>query len=251
MTKTESPVRSSDAPIIREFSMKRIVVSLIVTAVGFGTFTHPASAQAIQSIKKYANCSQLNKVHPGGIARSDMAAKSATLSGYLKPTVSKSAYEASKKYGDYAGTGFSCPKFGKSTLGTIKFKTDWGYITARKVHRPKNGICVYVPIVVDVRNASKINSIYSFGIKITLEDDFENIIGYQEWSGATNESLEAKNGKFNTSLKVCKARHSWKHFSGNRDFAVQPISSENWYWLNSYSWLRNEFQGRSDFEFKK
>jgi hypothetical protein len=229
--------------------MKKALAVVSIVALGFGLNTVNVSAKPIIFEKVFANCTSLNKSYPGGVAMSASAAKSATLSGYLAPTVSKSAYDSSKKYGDNFGTGFSCPKFGKTSLGTIQLKADWGYITARKTKRPMNGICVFVPLVIDVRNASKINQ--SFGITIALEDDFENIIGYQEWSGATNNSSEARNGKFNTSLKVCKSRHKWKHFSGNRDQSVEPIGSENWYWLNSYSWLGTRFQGASDYEFKK
>jgi hypothetical protein len=229
--------------------MRKIIVLAISLALGLTSSNVSTSAKPIIYEKVFANCSALNKSHPGGVAISASAAKSATLSGYLAPTVSKSAYEASKKYGDNFGTGFSCPKFGKTNLGTVKLKADWGYITARKTKRPINGICVFVPLVIEVRNASKINQTY--GITIKLEDDFENVLGYQEWAGATNNSSEARNGKFNTSLKVCKSRHKWKHFSGNRDVSVEPIGSDNWYWLNSYSWLGTRFQGASDFEFKR
>jgi hypothetical protein len=237
------------AKIPQEATMKKILVMGSLLSLFFTPNIVATSAKPIIFEKVFANCAALNKTHPGGVAMSASAAKSATLSGYLTPTVSKSAYEASKKYGDNFSTGFSCPKFGKSNLGTTKLQADWGYITARETKRPMNGICVFVPLVIDVRNASKINQTY--GITIALQDDFENVIGYQEWSGATNNSSEARNGKFNTSLKVCKARHKWKHFSGNRDQSVEPIGSENWYWLNSYSWLGTEFQGASDFEFRK
>lgn len=227
--------------------MRKIVVGLVALALSFGTYTSPASAKESYSAKKYANCSQLNKVHPGGIAKSAASAKSATLSGYLTPTVSKSVYEASKEFGDYAGTGFSCPKFGKSTLGTIKLKTGWGYITARKVKRPTNGICVFVPLVIEVKNASNMG----MGIQITLEDDFENVVGLQVWYGANYNSSEIRNGKFNSSLKVCKARHKWQPGADWGPRQVEAIGPENWYWLNSYSWINNGFQGRADFDFKK
>lgn len=229
--------------------MKKALVVVSIVALGVGLNALRASAKPNFFEVKYSNCTQLNKVHPGGIAISASAAKSATLSGYLNPTVSKSAYQASKTYGDYAGTGFSCPKFSKSSLGTIKLKTEWGYLTASKVKRPMNGICVFIPIVVEVRNATKVNS--SLGIKITLEDDFENVIGHQIWFGANYDSTEVRNGKFNTSLKVCKVSHKWKPDSDWGAVQVDPIGSENWYWINSYSWLGNGFQGRSDFEFKK
>jgi hypothetical protein len=78
-----------------------IAVALFaLTAVGFA----PAHAQPL---KRYANCTALNRTYPAGVAKSSAAADRAVRGGMRRPRVSASTY-ADNRGSDRDKDGVAC-----------------------------------------------------------------------------------------------------------------------------------------------
>jgi hypothetical protein len=85
-----------------EAVMKRNFV--IVLAIGVFLAFSPSSQAAV---KVFKNCTELNKVHPGGVARPGAVNKGGTTK--LTPKYDKKLYEANKK-SDRDKDGIACEK---------------------------------------------------------------------------------------------------------------------------------------------
>jgi hypothetical protein len=80
-------------------------IKLLVVAVILGLNLNTASAEA--AAKVFKNCTELNKVHPGGVAMPGAV----NVGGVTKltPTYDKSLYQANKK-SDRDKDGIACEK---------------------------------------------------------------------------------------------------------------------------------------------
>ena len=86
--------------------LKRFLSISITCALFFAGA--PVSASPLVATKKFANCTELNKVYPGGVAKS----KSVKNKGGVtkkKPTVSPAVYSENKTK-DRDGDGIACEK---------------------------------------------------------------------------------------------------------------------------------------------
>jgi hypothetical protein len=83
--------------------MKRAAISLVLI---FGLLI-PAVSQANAAAKKFKNCTELNKVYPGGVALPGAV----NAGGITKkePKYNKALYNANKK-SDRDGDGIACEK---------------------------------------------------------------------------------------------------------------------------------------------
>lgn len=88
--------------------MKKTFIVLVSVALGLGLNALSASAKPITFGEKFSNCSQLNKVYPGGVAKSSSVRNQG---GKTKktPTVNARVYaENSSK--DRDKDGIACEK---------------------------------------------------------------------------------------------------------------------------------------------
>jgi hypothetical protein len=83
--------------------MKRIIISSLLVVGLLVPSTNPSFAAA----KKFKNCTELNKVHPGGVALP--GAVNAGGATKQTPTYDKKLYEANKK-SDRDKDGIACEK---------------------------------------------------------------------------------------------------------------------------------------------
>ena len=83
--------------------MKRIAVSSVLIITLFILTTSPVNAAA----KKFKNCTELNKVYPGGVALP--GAVNAGGATKKEPKYDKALYTANKK-SDRDGDGIACEK---------------------------------------------------------------------------------------------------------------------------------------------
>jgi hypothetical protein len=83
--------------------MKRIVISSALIITLFILTTSPVNASA----KMFKNCTELNKVYPGGVAKPGAVNKGGTTK--KEPTINAALYKANKK-SDRDGDGIACEK---------------------------------------------------------------------------------------------------------------------------------------------
>jgi hypothetical protein len=83
--------------------MKRIIISSLLVVGLLVPSTNPSFAAA----KKFKNCTELNKVHPGGVALPGAVNAGGTTK--QTPTYDKKLYEANKK-SDRDKDGIACEK---------------------------------------------------------------------------------------------------------------------------------------------
>ena len=81
-----------------EFGMKKISFAIMsfMLALSFTVGAAPAPADAAAKAKTYKNCTEINKVYKGGIARSSKVKNKGGKTKY-KPFVSQALYDANKK----------------------------------------------------------------------------------------------------------------------------------------------------------
>ena len=82
--------------------MKRILSVLLVVVVAVAPTT-----QATAAAKKFKNCTELNKVYPGGVAKPGAVNKGGTTK--YKPTINAALYKTNKK-SDRDKDGIACEK---------------------------------------------------------------------------------------------------------------------------------------------
>ncbi|GGD77488.1 hypothetical protein GCM10010911_39390 [Paenibacillus nasutitermitis] len=70
-----------------------VTASVLVSVLTFGA---AGTAEAKTTVKTFKNCSEMNKVYKGGVARTS-SAKNKGGKTKLKPFVSKELYDANKK----------------------------------------------------------------------------------------------------------------------------------------------------------
>ncbi|KLV28385.1 excalibur domain-containing protein [Niallia circulans] len=87
--------------------MKRIL-SILLTIVLMLSFMPHSSAEAKTKVKKYKNCTALNKDYKGGVAKSKSTKNKGGKTKY-KPYVSKALYDANKKM-DRDKDGIACER---------------------------------------------------------------------------------------------------------------------------------------------
>ena len=83
--------------------MKKSYILLLVLIISF--VTTPTTSYA--ATKKFKNCTELNKVHPGGVARPGAVNKGGTTK--QTPKYNKKLYEANKK-SDRDKDGIACER---------------------------------------------------------------------------------------------------------------------------------------------
>jgi len=83
--------------------MKRIVLGITIVALSFGITASSVSAEPRVHHVKFSNCSALNKVYPGGVAKSRSSRNRGGDTHYT-PTVNSKVYsENSGKDRDHDG----------------------------------------------------------------------------------------------------------------------------------------------------
>jgi hypothetical protein len=83
--------------------MNRIAISFALTITLFILTTSPVNAAA----KMFKNCTELNKVYPGGVAKPGAVNKGGATK--KEPTIDAALYKANKK-SDRDGDGIACEK---------------------------------------------------------------------------------------------------------------------------------------------
>ena len=83
--------------------MKRIAVSSVLIITLFILTTYPVNAAA----KVFKNCTELNKVYPGGVAKPGAINKGGATK--KEPIIDAALYKANKK-SDRDGDGIACEK---------------------------------------------------------------------------------------------------------------------------------------------
>jgi hypothetical protein len=86
---------------------KVVTVGLSIIALQLGTMS-VTSGSTLPTAKKYANCKALNKVYPGGVAKSAKVKNKGGKTKYT-PKVSSSLYKANKTK-DRDGDGIACER---------------------------------------------------------------------------------------------------------------------------------------------
>lgn len=77
--------------------MKKIIVFILsLTLVTGFSLGHVKSADAATKVKTYKNCTELNKVYKGGVARNTKVKNKGGKTKY-KPYISQALYDANKK----------------------------------------------------------------------------------------------------------------------------------------------------------
>lgn len=82
--------------------MKKLIITLLV--LGLSISFNPVSNAAA---KKFKNCTELNKIYPGGVAKPGAVNKGGATK--KEPTIDAALYKANKK-SDRDGDGISCEK---------------------------------------------------------------------------------------------------------------------------------------------
>lgn len=91
-------------------SMKKhkiVAVGMSIIALQMSSMS-VANGEVFPTAKKYANCAALNKVYPGGVAKSAKAKNKGGTTKYA-PKVSASLYKANKSK-DRDGDGIACER---------------------------------------------------------------------------------------------------------------------------------------------
>ncbi|MBD7971292.1 MULTISPECIES: excalibur calcium-binding domain-containing protein [Paenibacillus] len=89
--------------------MKKVFVAVLSLGLIIGpTIGSTGVAEAKEKVVTYKNCTELNKVYKGGVARSSSTKNKGGKTKY-KPHVSKALYEANKK-SDRDKDGIACEK---------------------------------------------------------------------------------------------------------------------------------------------
>ncbi len=83
--------------------MKRIAISFALTITLFILTTSTVNAAA----KMFKNCTELNKIYPGGVAKPGAVNKGGVTK--KEPTIDAALYKANKK-SDRDGDGIACEK---------------------------------------------------------------------------------------------------------------------------------------------
>jgi hypothetical protein len=83
--------------------MNRIAISFALTITLFILTTSPVNAAA----KMFKNCTELNKVYPGGVAKPGAVNKGGVTK--KEPTINAALYKANRK-SDRDGDGIACEK---------------------------------------------------------------------------------------------------------------------------------------------
>lgn len=83
--------------------MKRLAISAVLTITLFILTISPVNAAA----KVFKNCTELNKVYPGGVAKPGAVNKGGATK--KEPTIDAALYKANKK-SDRDGDGIACEK---------------------------------------------------------------------------------------------------------------------------------------------
>jgi hypothetical protein len=83
--------------------MKRIAISVALTITLFIITTSTVNAAA----KMFKNCTELNKIYPGGVAKPGAVNKGGVTK--KEPTIDAALYKANKK-SDRDGDGIACEK---------------------------------------------------------------------------------------------------------------------------------------------
>jgi hypothetical protein len=83
--------------------MKRLAISSVLTITLFILTISPVNAAA----KVFKNCTELNKVYPGGVAKPGAVNKGGATK--KEPTIDAALYKANKK-SDRDGDGLACEK---------------------------------------------------------------------------------------------------------------------------------------------
>ena len=83
--------------------MKRLAISSVLTITLFILTISPVNAAA----KVFNNCTELNKVYPGGVAKPGAVNKGGATK--KEPTIDAALYKANKK-SDRDGDGLACEK---------------------------------------------------------------------------------------------------------------------------------------------
>ena len=83
--------------------MKRVLIGFALTITLFILTTSPVNAAA----KMFKNCTELNKVYPGGVAKPGAVNKGGATK--KEPTIDAALYKANKK-SDRDGDGIACEK---------------------------------------------------------------------------------------------------------------------------------------------
>lgn len=86
---------------------KFTAITLSLAVLQFGAIS-TSTAKPLQSAKKYSNCKALNKVFPGGVAKSSKVKNKGGNTKY-KPKVSAKLYEANKSK-DRDKDGIACER---------------------------------------------------------------------------------------------------------------------------------------------
>ncbi|MFF2484254.1 excalibur calcium-binding domain-containing protein [Paenibacillus sp. NPDC058071] len=77
--------------------MKKVMMGFIAVCLAAGlTFPVAEAAKKDDETKRYKNCTELNKVYKGGVARTAKATNKGSKTKY-KPHVSQALYDANKK----------------------------------------------------------------------------------------------------------------------------------------------------------
>ena len=135
-----------------------------------------------------------------------------------------------------------------ASLGSVKVKTTFGYVTINNVKRPQKYKCVTTPVVVDIRNIKKLNM---FGISIDLVDDFDNIVAHSVVDTYDDvKQVMKKNGIYKTTMEICAKNRNWKGLYYFED-PIQAIGSSNLYTIEVKDWLHGGLYGYASFTLKK
>jgi hypothetical protein len=87
---------------------KTLVIVACVAIAALASVAAPATASPIVVTKKFANCKALNRVYPGGVARSGSVSNSGGATKY-SPTVSSRVYKENKSK-DRDHDGIACER---------------------------------------------------------------------------------------------------------------------------------------------
>jgi len=148
------------------------VVALSVSLLVMAGLAAPAQATQ-PSAKKFSSCAKLLDKYPNGVARNKKARNRIVKQGFERPKVSKALYKRNGARLDRDGDGVMCEQEKKS-LQPVELKFDWGFARVNQVDAPSPGQCVDVPVQFDIRNSSNL----PIGLRLYIEDDFDNPIGY-------------------------------------------------------------------------
>ena len=233
-------------------TLGRVPYLVALLALLFAPIGVPASSAQPAPTATFSSCAKLILKYPSGISSSTVTARTATSKGYAKPRVNASVYKTNKSRLDPKGYGYMCASKKIPNLGAVSVKTPWGYLKAKQVYEPAAKKCVVVKAQLDIRNMKIVPWL---GVIVTISDEFENVIAYNEWDPSASDDPEKwqeklPNGTYTVPLDVCSYSHSWGHASGARDQPLEPWVPKRSYMLEVWNWITSEFISATTFEFK-